>query len=127
MPSATLDSFHSGTAGNESKASDHEALRSDSIPRHPLRVKPLGNQYLTDVPNARCSIGLWAVLPDEVLMIVLEQFGQRELLRLGSTCRFLYAFCHSEELWKALFLSYASQADDLFTSIWNFVIDRYAG
>lgn len=77
---------------------------NDSIPSHPLGVKPLGNQYLSDGPNAKASIGVWACLPDEVLMTVLEYFDKSCLFSLGSTCKFLYAFCHSEELWKALFL-----------------------
>ncbi|KAK4083589.1 uncharacterized protein Triagg1_1251 [Trichoderma aggressivum f. europaeum] len=77
---------------------------SDSIPTHPLGVKPLGNQYLATRPIARRSIGTWAVLPDEILALVLEGFDKSSLLSLGSTCKFLYAFCHSEELWKALHL-----------------------
>lgn len=77
---------------------------ADSIPSHPLRVKPLGNRYLSHGPNARASVGAWSALPDEVLLLVLELFESSELRRLGSTCKFLYAFCHLEELWKAVFL-----------------------
>lgn len=76
----------------------------DSIPTHPLGVKPLGNRFLSDGPDARNGLGAWAALPDEVLMVVLEHFDQSAILRLGSTCRFLYAVCHSEEIWKPLFL-----------------------
>ncbi|PHH85702.1 hypothetical protein CDD83_53 [Cordyceps sp. RAO-2017] len=77
---------------------------ADSIPSHPLRVKPLGNRFLCSGPNARAGLGAWHALPDEVLMAVLEHSGQTDLLRLGSSCKFLYAFCHSDELWKAICL-----------------------
>lgn len=77
---------------------------AESIPLHPLRVKPLGNRYLFNGPDARASVGSWKALPDETLMRVMELVGARELLCLGSTCSFLYAFFHSEELWKGVFL-----------------------
>lgn len=64
----------------------------------------MGNQYLAQGPNARRSIGTWASLPDEIIALVLEDFDRQSLLNLGSTCKFLYAFCHAEELWKALYL-----------------------
>ena len=76
----------------------------DAIPPHPLGVKPLGNRYLAEASLARDSVGTLAYLPDELLMIVLEFLGALQLTFLGSTCRFLYSFCHSEELWRALFL-----------------------
>ncbi|KAM0252311.1 hypothetical protein ACHAQJ_007804 [Trichoderma viride] len=97
MPSAVSEKSHQ--SGDSISAS-----HSDSIPTHPLGVKPLGNQYLAKGPNARRSIGTWASLPDEILALVLEDFDRQSLMNLGSTCKFLYAFCHSEELWKALYL-----------------------
>jgi hypothetical protein len=74
------------------------------IPSHPLGVKPLGNQYLSSAVNARGSIGSFQVLPDEVLAQLFEYFGHRSLRKLGYTCRFLFAFCHADDLWKPLFL-----------------------
>ena len=78
------------------------------IPTHPLGVKPLGNQYLSSGGGggaiARRSIGSFEALPDEVLMLLLESFDGVVLRQLGSACRFLYACCHADELWKALFL-----------------------
>lgn len=75
-----------------------ETTAVDAIPWHPLGVKPLGNRYLCTGSDARASVGTWAVLPDEMLMAVLEHFGKLELVSLGLTCRFFYAFCHPEEL-----------------------------
>ncbi|KAI1808301.1 hypothetical protein F4811DRAFT_501883 [Daldinia bambusicola] len=79
-------------------------ISSDSIPVHPLGVKPLGNLYFASGPTARQSLGLLIQLPDEMILQILEYFDIQTLKDVGSTCRFLYAFCHLDELWKALFL-----------------------
>jgi hypothetical protein len=39
-----------------------------------------------------------------MLMQLLEFLDQRSLRYLGSTCRFLYAHCGSDDLWKSIFL-----------------------
>lgn len=80
------------------------AQQLDSIPSHSLGIKPLGNRFLSDGPDARACVGTWAGLPDEILVMLLECFDKSALLNLGSTCRFFYAFCHSDDLWKSLFL-----------------------
>ena len=77
---------------------------ADSIPPHPLGIKPLGNQYIADGPKARDSIGGFRALPDETLMLLLEYLDQKSLRNLGYASRFLYACCQSDDLWKALFL-----------------------
>lgn len=81
-----------------------ESSSTDSIPVHPLGVKPLGNQYFVPGPSARQALGSIGYLPDEMILHLLEYFEEESLRRLGSTCRFLYAFCHLDELWKTLFL-----------------------
>jgi hypothetical protein len=43
-------------------------------------------------------------LPDEVVATVLEYLDALQLDLLGSCCKFLYALCRSEDLWKALFI-----------------------
>jgi hypothetical protein len=83
---------------------DDTALTYDSIPSHPLGVKPLGNEFIATGPKARDSLGAMQALPDETLMILLEYLDQFSLWRLGYTCRFLYAFCRSDDLWKSLFI-----------------------
>lgn len=82
-----------------------EAVEQESslIPLHPLGIKPLGNQY-TATSNARQKIGDYRILPDEILATCLEYFDSNQLQLLGSTCKYLYAFCRSDELWKALFI-----------------------
>ncbi|KAG5974260.1 hypothetical protein E4U55_008266 [Claviceps digitariae] len=107
MPSAVLIPSHEQTQGIVNEA--HHVAES-SIPTHALGVKPLGNCYLSECPNAKVNSGTWGVLPDEMVMLVLEQMDARSLLSLGSTCKFLFAFCYSDELWKALFLLLSTEA-----------------
>lgn len=91
------------TAGSNGVTDDQLDLDTP-VPVHPLGVKPLGNQYLSSTVNARRALGQLQTLPDEVLSQLLEYFDQQSLRKLGYTCRFLFAFCHSDEFWKPLFL-----------------------
>ncbi|KAI3329261.1 Clavaminate synthase-like protein [Xylariaceae sp. AK1471] len=76
----------------------------DSIPIHPMGIKPLGNQYFAHGPNARQSTGIIGQLPDEMILHLFEYLDATSLMKLASTCRFLYAFGQLDDLWKALFL-----------------------
>ncbi|KAK0618152.1 Clavaminate synthase-like protein [Bombardia bombarda] len=75
-----------------------------SIPSHPLGIKPLGNQYFSNGGSARDSLGTFKILPDEMLAQLLEFLDKRTLRALGYTCKFLYAHCISDDLWKSIFL-----------------------
>lgn len=75
----------------------------NSIPHHPLGVRPSGNQY-TASSIARNLIGSFQAVPDEIIAIILEVFESHNLRLLGATCKFLYAFTRSDEFWKALFI-----------------------
>jgi hypothetical protein len=104
--SVTLDVQPSGSRGVVGSI-DSEPLAieesSVSIPSHPLGVKPSGNQYTAE-NNARDRAGYFQILPDEILAIFLEYLESHRLGLLGSTCKFLHAFCRSEDIWKALFI-----------------------
>ncbi|KAG4029708.1 hypothetical protein MFRU_014g00130 [Monilinia fructicola] len=91
------------SGSNEIPESAELEESSVSIPSHPLGVKPSGNQY-TATSNARYATGRFQILPDEVLAILLESLDPELLGLLGATCKFLYAFCRSEEFWKPLFI-----------------------
>ncbi|KAI2467736.1 Clavaminate synthase-like protein [Annulohypoxylon bovei var. microspora] len=84
-------------------------ISSDSIPVHPMGVKPLGNQYFVSGPTARQSLGPLGRLPDEMILQILEYLDTSSLENIGLTCRFLYAFCQLDELWKILFLETSFQ------------------
>jgi len=99
----TLD-FQSG--GGQVESPDEPVLEesSDTIPLHPLGLKPSGNQYTASV-NSKRSVGpIFAIFPDEILSIFLEYLDVPGLLTLGSSCKFLYAFSRSDDLWKTLFI-----------------------
>lgn len=85
----------------ESLSSSEESPHT--IPPHPLGVKPLGNQF-TATRISRNSIGLFQIIPDELLTVVLDFLDSYQLCLLGSTCKFLYAFSRSDDLWKTLFI-----------------------
>ncbi|KAJ4296010.1 hypothetical protein N0V88_004712 [Collariella sp. IMI 366227] len=87
----------------EHGAVDESSLGS-SIPPHPLGIKPLGNKYFSTVGDARNSIGSLRGLPDEMLMQLLEYLDPRTLRLLGYTCKFLFACCMSDDIWKTIFL-----------------------
>ncbi|UPX11841.1 uncharacterized protein EKO05_0002426 [Ascochyta rabiei] len=74
-----------------------------AVPAHPLGIKPAGNAY-TATENIKARCGSFARLPDELLNHILESFDADALVRLGSTCRALYAFTRLDELWRALFV-----------------------
>ncbi|KAI5291097.1 hypothetical protein KEM54_006320 [Ascosphaera aggregata] len=77
---------------------------SDCVPAHPLGVKPSGNA-LTATSDIRPSMGMLANVPDDTIMMCLELLDARDLRALSATCKALYAFGRSEELWRALFVS----------------------
>ncbi|KAI5304243.1 hypothetical protein KEM56_006702 [Ascosphaera pollenicola] len=77
-------------------------VNSDYVPAHPLGVKPSGNA-LTATFDIRPAMGVLASLPDEMIMMFLETLDAPDLRALSGTCRALYAFGRSEELWRALF------------------------
>lgn len=74
----------------------------DAIPGHPLGVKPSGNALLA-AENLRDAIGTFGILPDELILILLEFLDGPSLLRIGRTCKAFYAFTRAEDLWKNLF------------------------
>jgi hypothetical protein len=75
----------------------------DAVPCHPLGVKPSGNA-LVAASNLRDALGNLGALPDEVVLMVLEWLDPSSLLKLGRTCKALYAFTRSEDIWKTLLI-----------------------
>lgn len=85
---------------------------ANGVPPHPLGIKPLGNAFDASGPNVKDRCGVFAMLPDELLLQVLDSLSARELLNLGATCKALYAFCGADELWKGLFVEYVHRSLD---------------
>lgn len=108
-----LDQDENGTDGShplthsmadQANLGNDDSSGTSAIPPHPLGVKPLGNKYFSSGKDARKSLGTLQVLPDEMLMQLLEFLDVRTLRRLGYSCRFLFACCMSDDVWKTLFL-----------------------
>ncbi len=79
--------------------------RASVVPPHPLGVKPAGNAYVS-YENIKSVAGFFSMLSDELIVQVLEVLDHRLLLRLGATCKALYAFCRFDDLWRTLFVEY---------------------
>lgn len=78
-----------------------------AIVSHPYNIRPSGNAY-TASRDIKAFTGSFAVLPDELILHLLEYLDAIDLVRLGSSCKALYAFCRAEDLWKTLFIEYVS-------------------
>ncbi|KAF2013152.1 F-box domain-containing protein [Aaosphaeria arxii CBS 175.79] len=96
---------------------DTEEDVATAVPTHPLDIKPAGNAY-TASENLKSHCGAFAVLPDELINHMLESFDAGTLVRLGSTCKALYAFTRLDELWRALFIE-LSPADFEWQGTWR--------
>ncbi len=88
--------------GEDAHADDDSGLDS-SVPPHPLGIKPLGNKYFA-TDDARTRLGVLQALPDEMLMQLLEYLDLPALRLLGYTCKFLFACCASDDIFKSIFL-----------------------
>lgn len=89
-------------SNSNSSPQDQEDLSRDAIPGHPMGVKPSGNALLA-AENLRDAIGTFGILPDDLILTLLEFLDGPSLLRIGRTCKAFYAFTRAEELWKGLF------------------------
>ncbi|KAH8694116.1 putative F-box and JmjC domain protein [Talaromyces proteolyticus] len=79
------------------------ASHAEAVPCHPLGVKPSGNA-LVATSNLRNAIGNFNLLADDVVLVLLEYLDAPSLLKLGRTCKALYAFTRSEDIWKTLLI-----------------------
>lgn len=75
-----------------------------AIHTHPLGVRPSGNRLTIAVRDVRAHMGSFSRVPDEVLHLVLEWLDMSTLLKVGSTCKALFAFASNEELWRSIFI-----------------------
>ncbi|KAK7206826.1 hypothetical protein BZA70DRAFT_115564 [Myxozyma melibiosi] len=81
---------------------------------HPLGIQPLGNLILSSKDAGQVEresnalrtrqLGYFAILPDEMVNLVLQTFGAEELRRVGYCSRVFSAFATQEDLWKQLFV-----------------------
>ena len=74
---------------------------SVAVPSHPLGIKPSGNAYTAN-KNLKSAAGRFSLLPDEVLVQILEYLDAKSLREIECTCKALYAFSRLEDIWKTL-------------------------
>src|SRR5271155_1853670 len=92
-----------------------------ALKAHPLGVKPSGNS-LAASENSVSNMGLFGGLPDETVLVLLEWLDSKSLLRVGASCRGLYAYSTCDQLWKDLFIMYA---DFLFLTLSSLQLLRF--
>jgi hypothetical protein len=126
-PGLLLGSEDPGFETAESRPSKRSKFQNDdedvaiALPSHPLGIKPAGNAY-TASENIKSKCGSFARLPDDLLSHIFESFEADTLIRLGSTCRALYAFTRLDELWRALFVRYVTMVHDNYPSRISFFV-----
>lgn len=107
VTTVTENAVHAGQDGPRKRAKLHHASpereEEAAVVSHPLNVKPSGNA-MTSHTNAKHRAGRFALLTDELVMLLLESLEATDLLRMGHTCKYLYAFASFDELWRALFI-----------------------
>ncbi len=84
----------------DSGFNDHDSV---AIPPHPLGIKPAGNAYAAN-ENIKASAGYFAILPDELVIHILEYSDAVVLQQIQRTCKALYAFTRLEDLWKTIYI-----------------------
>lgn len=77
------------------------------LPPHWNRIKPSGQAYLA-TENIKEAAGPFSTLPDELIIRIIEYLDILSILRIGSTCKALWAFSRLDEpLWRSIFMKYA--------------------
>ncbi len=113
IPLSTLgDSTNVSVAAQDSRMSQATLLPPPPellsiLPPHWNRIKPSGQVYLA-TENIKIAAGPFSMLPDELIVQLLEYLDILSTLRFGSTCKALWAFSRLDEpLWRSKFLKYA--------------------
>jgi hypothetical protein len=75
-----------------------------TVPLHPIDIRPAGNAFTAAHNLRNTSGGLFLTLTDELVVQILEFLDGSSLLKVGATCKVLYAFARADDLWKTLFI-----------------------
>lgn len=112
--------------------SHNNLLHHTPVSRHPLNVKPSGNQIvLADSEQRRLfeawshNLGSLSILNDELLYQIITYITDpQDLKNLGHASRVLYAFTYYDDLWKNLYLSTVQNPSEDAAFSQNFLIQR---
>lgn len=102
----SINGFNIATTANQdfSELSIHNndsPPLNNSVRRHPLGVRPSGNALTAD-QDLSLSMGIFGRIPDALLLLLLEYLDQDALLRLGHTCKGLFAYTTHDQIWRDL-------------------------
>ncbi|KAK9365169.1 hypothetical protein V1509DRAFT_571509 [Lipomyces kononenkoae] len=117
LESTAADQFaarnETDVAKKRSKTSNSQGAIAVGM-NHPLGIKPFGNLILSDNDaHASCVqirkklLGYFSILPDELILSLMQNLEANELRRLGYSSRIFSAFASQDDLWKQLFVSRA--------------------
>ncbi|KAI9792586.1 MAG: hypothetical protein M1816_002106 [Peltula sp. TS41687] len=120
MPSSVVEDDQTFPGDDEEEKEEEEEYSNTAalFPPHPLGIRPAGNAYTSKL-NLRSATGFFCRLTDELVNEVLEYLDADSLNRTGCTCKALYAFSRSEDLWKALFLKSNSTSPKIWLGKWR--------
>lgn len=89
----------------------HIPLNKQTVHKHPLNVKPSGNQILASqdqLDQLAKSAGNFKHLSDELIFQVLSYLDPLSLLSFSHVSKFTYAFATHEEVWRSMYTGKSS-------------------
>ena len=124
----TINQLEPRPTANESQAEDQTTVSlvdvEFDIQPHPLGVRPSGNA-LTANEDLRCNLGVLSLLPDQLVLTILEWLDENALLRLGAACRALYAYSTCDQLWRDLWIARSSKDKMRWRGSWRASLLRF--
>jgi len=108
-PAPTNIASKHGIIDNQALPGDHSYNGSDDVDdsgmphAHYLGVKPCGNVFVAH-KNLTDNMGTFQKLPDETILTVMEWLDSQSLLNIGASCRGLFAYSSTDQLWRELFI-----------------------
>lgn len=116
MPSKLNDERHIKRAKTRFLASSATLVNA-----HPLGIRPSGNALLSSnsIPRTQSFGPLIGSLQDELIMTIIQELEDpKDLLALGHSCKALYGFCWTDELWKHMVHKY-DRAPEKWCGSWR--------
>jgi hypothetical protein len=102
--SGRISHISNGYLKSTDNTTNPDMEEASAAPPHPLDIKPVGNAFTATYNLRNVSGGLFLALTDELIIRILEFLDGSSLLRVGATCKVLYAFARADDLWKTLFI-----------------------
>lgn len=77
------------------------------VPCHPHGIKPSGQVYF-GTQDLKTAAGFFSLLTDDLILHLLGFLGIPSVLKVGSTCKALWAFSRLDEsFWRSKYFEYA--------------------